>query len=101
MNCLSGEPIYLGETIRWRNAFTDFDENAVTPSTQSISVKNPAGTEIHSDSSPAYDAGDSKFYTDLTIPVDGVVGNYTIYWTATYGSNTWKAKKKFSVEQFN
>lgn len=64
-------------------------------------MKNPRGTEIHSDSSPDYDAGDAKYFTDVTIPADGEVGNYVIYWTATYGGNTWKAKKKFSVEQFN
>jgi len=98
---LSGEPIYLGETIRWRNAFKDFDENAVTPTTQSVSVKNPSGTEIHSDSSPNYDAGDEKYYTDVAIPADGVAGNYVIRWTATYGSVVWKGKKKFSVEEFN
>lgn len=98
---LSGEPIYLGETIRWRNAFKDFDENAVTPTSQSISVKNPGGTEIHSDTNPNYDAGDAKYYTDFTIPADGNAGNYVIYWTATYGSVSWKAKKKFSVETFN
>lgn len=90
--------VYLGETIRYTCKFYDFKSQAVQPTSHDIKVTDSDGTQIHSDTSPTYDAAEGYYYTDFTIPADGDVGNYKLVWKATYGSNTWVTKRLFAVE---
>jgi len=90
--------VYLGETIRYKNQFKDFDDAVIQPTTHTITVTNPAGSSIHSDSTPDWDSENELYYTDFTIPADGAAGNYKIVWKATHGSNTWVVSREFAVE---
>jgi hypothetical protein len=90
--------VYLGETIRYKCQFKDFDDTIIQPTTHTITVTNPSGSTVHSDSSPTWDSENQLYYTDFTIPADGSEGNYKIVWKATYGSNTWVTRREFAVE---
>ena len=90
--------VYLDETIRYQNKFYDFSGGVVQPSSHTITVTNPSGQSVHTDSSPTWDSEEEAYYTDFTIPADGETGNYKIVWKATLGSNNWVISRKFNVE---
>jgi len=91
--------VYLGQTIRVKCKFYDFDGNVVTSNlTHSIVLKDPDGTQKFSSTSPTLDAADSSFYVDINIESSWTAGTYTVTWTATQGSNNWVSKKEFLVE---
>jgi len=89
--------VYLGETIRYKCQFKDFDDAIVEPTSNSIVVTNAAGVSIFTDDDPTWDDADELFYTDFTIPAEGVAGNYKIVWTAVLGANTWVISREFAV----
>jgi len=89
--------VYLGETIRYKCQFKDFDDAIVEPTSNSIVVTNAAGVSIFTDDDPTWDDADELFYTDFTIPAGGVAGNYKIVWTAVLGANTWVISREFAV----
>jgi hypothetical protein len=44
--------VCLGDTIRYKCQFKDFDHSVIQPTTDTITVTNPSGSTVHSDSSP-------------------------------------------------
>jgi methionine-rich copper-binding protein CopC len=91
--------VYLGQTIRIKCKFYDFNDNVITENlTHSIVLKDPNGTQKFSSTSPSLDAADNSFYVDVTIDSNWPAGNYTVVWTATQGSNSWVTKTTFNVE---
>lgn len=99
--------VYLGETIRWENQFQDFplkgveEGDFIVPSTHDISLEDPDGLEVFSDTSPnaATDADGNPYnYVDVLIPTDGDEGNWKLVWKATHGSNSWVSSREFAVE---
>lgn len=91
--------VYLGQTIRVKCKFYDFDGNVVTQNlTHSITLKDPSGSQKFSNTSPTLDPADNSFYVDINIDANWTAGTYTIIWTATQGSNSWVTKKEFFVE---
>jgi len=89
--------VFLGETVKLKAAFYDFNGNVVHPSSHTITVTAPDGSEIFSSTSPIQD-GDT-YYVTFTVPANGTVGNYKAVWKASSGSLNWVDKLEFAVEE--
>lgn len=89
-------PIYLGQTIRLKHIFYDFEGNVAYPSNHSITVTDPHGNVIYSSTSPSQQ-GD-YYLVSFTIPATAKPGNYKAKWEASSGDYNWIATKTFAVQ---
>jgi len=70
---------YIGDTIRIQATMTDFDDSILTPDSHVVTLYDPNGTQKDQDTSPSAEGG-GVFHSDLTIPLTGSPGNWTIVW---------------------
>ena len=77
-----------GETFRIYDTFEDEDGTKYDPDTHSIQLYKPDGSAQGSAETSPTNTATGEFYQDLTIPSDGVIGEWAVEWTAVYSSKS-------------
>ena len=90
--------VYQGETIRIKATLTDFDEVALTPDSQTVSLYKPDGSIQGSANTTPTQSATGSYYTDWDIPTDGTVGTWKVVWSVVTSSKTGTAIRTFKVE---
>ena len=80
---------YLGETERFEATITSYSGTPQDPTSQVVTLHDPAGTLVSTDNAPVGAAG--VYYVDFLIPAAGAAGIWTVLWktTLTVGPDSW------------
>jgi len=88
--------IYYEETIRIRNAVTDFDGDPIAPDSQIIQIFKPDGTQSGADMvAPTPDVDLGSYYQDFDLPAAGPSGFWRAVWKVTIA-----AKNGYGIIEF-
>lgn len=90
--------VQRGDTIKISVLITDEDGQNVTPTSQTVEIKDPDGTVVYSTTSPSSDPETGEYYIKHTISESGAVGNYVCTWKAEVGTDKGRTKIIFAVE---
>jgi len=89
--------VIRGSTIRAENTIKDFDEALIDPDSHIIKLLKPDGTQQGTSYTTPTKTAVGKYYQDMTIPVDGVAGEWSIEWKVTYSAKDSFERIKFKV----
>ena len=77
--------VIRGSTVQIQNTIKDFDGTLITPTSQSITIKDGGGNVIQTYTSPT--AVSTGVYTqNYQTPANGTTGTWVVEWKVTYGT---------------
>ncbi len=77
--------VIRGSTVQIQNTIKDFDGTLITPTSQSITIKDGGGNTIQTYTTPTLVS--TGIYTqNYQTPTNGTTGTWIVEWKVTYGT---------------
>jgi len=94
-----GETRHLGDTIWITAVMTDEDNVALTPDSQTVTLRDPSGAAQVTDVAPTL-LGDGNYESKMTIPAGGTRGLWTVRWVVVKNTDQETEVTRFVVHAF-
>ena len=91
---------YLGDTVRFKNTWTDYNGNALDPDSQEARIYDGAGNLVATKTdSDMTKEDDGVYFFDFELPESATAGTWKIVWKGTKSENDFIVSKYFSVSE--
>ena len=91
---------YLGDTVRFKNTWTDYNGNALDPDSQEVKIYDGAGNLVTTKTeADLTKESDGVYFFDYELPETATSGTWRIVWKGTKSGNDFIVSKYFSVSE--
>ncbi len=77
--------VIRGSTVQIQNTIKDFNGDLITPTSQTITIKDGGGNTIQTYTSPTL-VSTGVYTQNYQTPANGTVGTWIVEWKVTYGT---------------
>lgn len=89
--------VIRGSTIRAENVIKDFDGTKIDPENHAIKLLKPDGTQQGDTYISPTKTAVGEYYQDMTVPADGVAGEWSVEWKITKSAKDSIERVRFKV----